>query len=90
VVREYCGHGIGRSFHEEPQVLHFGKAGSGMKLLPGMVFTIEPMVNIGKHAIKLLGDGWTVVTRDKSLSAQFEHTLAVTKDGVEILTLPTA
>lgn len=88
VVREYCGHGIGRGFHEEPQVLHYGKAGSGMKLKPGMVFTIEPMVNLGRAAIKLLGDGWTVVTRDKSLSAQFEHTLAVTKDGVEILTLP--
>ena len=88
VVREYCGHGIGRSFHEDPQVLHYGHAGSGMELKPGMVFTIEPMVNLGKKAIKLLGDGWTVVTRDKSLSAQFEHTLAVTADGVEILTLP--
>jgi len=88
VVREYCGHGIGRSFHEEPQVLHYGHAGTGMKLEPGMVFTIEPMVNLGRAAIKLLGDGWTVVTRDKSLSAQFEHTLAVTSDGVEILTLP--
>jgi len=88
VVREYCGHGIGRSFHEEPQVLHYGHAGSGMMLKQGMVFTIEPMVNIGKAAIKLLGDGWTVVTRDKSLSAQFEHTLVVTADGVEILTLP--
>ncbi len=88
VVREYCGHGIGRRFHEEPQVLHFGHAGSGLELTPGMVFTIEPMVNIGRSSIKLLGDGWTVVTRDKSLSAQFEHTLAVTKDGVDILTLP--
>jgi len=88
VVREYCGHGIGRRFHEEPQVVHFGDAGSGLKLTPGMVFTIEPMVNIGRSAIKLLGDGWTVVTRDKSLSAQFEHTLAVSEDGVEILTLP--
>jgi len=90
VVREYCGHGIGRVFHEDPQVLHYGTAGSGMQLKEGMVFTIEPMVNVGKKAIKLLGDGWTVVTRDKSLSAQFEHTLAITKTGVEILTLPSA
>ncbi|HXH72531.1 MAG TPA: type I methionyl aminopeptidase [Mariprofundaceae bacterium] len=89
VVREYCGHGIGRGFHEEPQVLHYGKPGDGPELKPGMVFTIEPMVNIGKSAIKVLGDGWTVVTRDKSLSAQFEHTLAVTDSGYEILTLPT-
>ena len=89
VVREYCGHGIGRVFHEEPQVLHYGKPGAGLKLKKGMVFTIEPMVNFGKPAIKLLSDKWTVVTRDKSLSAQFEHTLAVTDDGVEILTLPT-
>ncbi len=88
VVREYCGHGIGRVFHEEPQVLHYGKSGSGLKLQTGMVFTIEPMVNIGKAAIKVLGDDWTVVSRDKSLSAQFEHTLTVTNDGVEILTLP--
>ncbi|HCS13868.1 MAG: type I methionyl aminopeptidase [Zetaproteobacteria bacterium CG06_land_8_20_14_3_00_59_53] len=88
VVREYCGHGIGRNFHEEPQVLHFGNAGSGLRLQPGLVFTIEPMVNLGKKSIKLLGDGWTVVTRDKSLSAQFEHTLAVTETGVDILTLP--
>jgi len=88
VVREYCGHGIGRQFHEDPQVLHYGHAGKGLKLEPGMVFTIEPMVNIGKRAIKLLGDGWTVVTRDKSLSAQFEHTMAVTEDGVDVLTLP--
>ena len=88
VVREYCGHGIGRNFHEDPQVLHYGQAGSGLRLETGMVFTIEPMVNLGKAAIKLLGDGWTVVTRDKSLSAQFEHTLAVTEDGVDILTLP--
>jgi len=89
VVREYCGHGIGRVFHEEPQVLHYGKPGTGLKLKKGMVFTIEPMVNFGKPAVKLLADKWTVVTRDKSLSAQFEHTLAVTDDGVEILTLPT-
>jgi len=90
VVREYCGHGIGRAFHEEPQVLHFGTPGNGLKLKPGMVFTIEPMVNIGKKDVKLLSDQWTVVTRDKSLSAQFEHTLAVTDDGCEILTLPSA
>lgn len=90
VVREYCGHGIGRNFHEDPQVLHYGHAGSGLRLEPGMVFTIEPMVNLGRKSIKLLGDGWTVVTRDKSLSAQFEHTLAVTQTGVDILTLPSA
>ncbi|MDX8404304.1 MAG: type I methionyl aminopeptidase [Mariprofundaceae bacterium] len=89
VVREYCGHGIGRVFHEDPQVLHYGNPGAGMELKAGMVFTIEPMVNIGKPFIKLLSDGWTVVTRDKSLSAQFEHTLALGEDGAEILTLPT-
>ena len=89
VVREYCGHGIGRVFHEDPQVLHYGEQGEGMKLKEGMVFTIEPMVNAGKPGVKLLNDGWTVVTRDRTLSAQFEHTLAVTKNGVEILTLPT-
>ncbi|MDX8387585.1 MAG: type I methionyl aminopeptidase [Ghiorsea sp.] len=89
VVREYCGHGIGRVFHEDPQVVHYGNQGEGMKLKEGMVFTIEPMVNAGKPGVKLLNDGWTVVTRDRSLSAQFEHTLAVRKDGVEILTLPT-
>jgi len=88
VVRDYCGHGIGREFHEEPQVMHFGRPGEGLELKPGMVFTIEPMVNLGKHHVKLLKDGWTVVTRDKSLSAQFEHTLAVTEDGAEVLTLP--
>ncbi len=89
VVREYCGHGIGRLFHEDPQVVHYGKQGAGMVLKEGMVFTIEPMVNAGKPGVKVLKDGWTVVTRDRSLSAQFEHTLAVTKDGVEVLTLPT-
>ena len=89
VVREYCGHGIGRTFHEEPQILHFGKPGEGIRLEPGMVFTIEPMVNIGRASVKLLNDHWTVVTRDKSLSAQFEHTIAVTEEGCEILTLPT-
>ncbi|MFQ5355547.1 MAG: type I methionyl aminopeptidase [Mariprofundaceae bacterium] len=90
VVRDYCGHGIGRNFHEEPQVMHFGKPGEGLKIKEGMVFTIEPMVNLGKYAVKVLGDGWTVVSRDKSLSAQFEHTLAVTRDGAEILTVPSS
>jgi len=90
IVREYCGHGIGRAFHEEPQILHFGEPGSGLKLVPGMVFTIEPMVNLGKASVKVLRDGWTVVTRDKSLSAQFEHTVAVTETGVEILTVPSS
>jgi len=89
VVREYCGHGIGREFHEDPQVLHYGQPGNGIELKVGMVFTIEPMVNIGRAGVKLLGDGWTVVTRDKSLSAQFEHTLALREDGAEILTSPT-
>jgi len=89
VVRDYCGHGIGKNFHEEPQVLHFGRPGSGIEIKEGMVFTIEPMVNLGRFAVKVLGDGWTVVTRDKTLSAQFEHTLAVTSDGVEVLTVPT-
>ncbi len=87
VVREYCGHGIGSSFHEEPQVLHYGTPGTGEVLQPGMTFTIEPMVNAGKKEVKLLGDNWTVVTRDRSLSAQWEHTLLVTEAGVEVLTL---
>ncbi|MCG5534948.1 type I methionyl aminopeptidase [Ectothiorhodospira mobilis] len=87
VVREYCGHGIGREFHEDPQVLHFGKPGEGLELRPGMTFTIEPMVNLGKRHTKVLADGWTVVTKDHSLSAQWEHTLVVTEDGYEILTL---
>jgi methionyl aminopeptidase len=86
VVREYCGHGIGRQFHEEPQVLHYGKPGTGMELLQGMTFTIEPMVNLGKRHSKLLPDGWTVVTKDHSLSAQWEHTVLVTSDGFEVLT----
>jgi len=90
VVREYCGHGIGRVFHEDPQVVHYGKQGEGLVIKEGMVFTIEPMVNVNKAAVKVLNDGWTVVTRDRGLSAQFEHTLAVTKDGVEILTLPSS
>ena len=87
VVREYCGHGIGRTFHEDPQVLHYGKAGTGMRLQAGMTFTIEPMVNIGKRHTKLLGDQWTVVTKDRSLSAQWEHTILVTEEGHEVLTL---
>lgn len=87
VVREFCGHGIGRSFHEEPQVLHYGKPGTGVELMPGMTFTIEPMVNAGKAAISELPDGWTIVTRDRSLSAQWEHTILVTDTGHEVLTL---
>ncbi len=87
VVREYCGHGIGRGFHEEPQIMHYGKPGTGAELVPGMCFTIEPMVNAGKRQVKTLGDGWTVVTRDRSLSAQWEHTILVTESGHEILTL---
>jgi methionyl aminopeptidase len=86
VVREYCGHGIGREFHEDPQVLHYGKPGTREQLIPGMTFTIEPMVNAGKRQVKLLKDGWTVVTRDRSLSAQWEHTVLVTDDGVDVLT----
>ena len=87
VVREYCGHGIGRGFHEDPQVLHYGTAGTGAPLQEGMCFTIEPMVNTGKRHVKLLPDQWTVVTKDRSLSAQWEHTILVTHDGHEILTL---
>jgi methionyl aminopeptidase len=86
VVREYCGHGIGQVYHEDPQVLHYGQAGAGMKLQKGMTFTIEPMINAGKPHTRLLPDGWTVVTKDHSLSAQWEHTIAVTDDGHEILT----
>jgi len=87
VVREYCGHGIGREFHEDPQVLHYGQPGTGMVLKPGMTFTIEPMINAGKREVKLLPDNWTVVTRDHSLSAQWEHTVLVTDKGHEVLTL---
>lgn len=87
IVREYCGHGIGKGFHEEPQVMHFGKPGTGLELQAGMTFTIEPMVNQGKRHSKVLPDGWTVVTRDRKLSSQWEHTIAVTADGYEILTL---
>ncbi len=86
VVREYCGHGIGRGFHEDPQVLHYGEAGTGIKLEPGMIFTIEPMINAGKRHVKLLNDNWTVVTKDHSPSAQWEHTILVTKDGHKVLT----
>ena len=86
VVREYCGHGIGRGFHEDPQVLHYGKPGTGEVLVPGMTFTIEPMINVGRRETRLMPDGWTVVTRDRSLSAQWEHTIAVTEDGHEVLT----
>jgi len=86
VVREYCGHGIGRGFHEEPQILHYGRPGEGLELQPGMTFTIEPMINAGRRHVKVLADRWTVVTKDHSLSAQWEHTVAVTADGVEILT----
>ena len=87
VVREFCGHGIGRVFHEEPQVLHYGKAGTGLVLEPGMTFTIEPMINAGKRDIRQLPDGWTIVTKDRSLSAQWEHTILVTDSGHEVLTL---
>ena len=87
VVRDFCGHGLGQVFHDNPNVLHYGAPGSGAVLRPGMFFTIEPMVNLGKYAVKLLNDGWTAVTRDKSLSAQFEHSVGVTDTGVEIFTL---
>ena len=87
VVREYCGHGVGREFHEEPQVLHYGRPGTGVELVPGMTFTIEPMINVGRKEVKLLRDDWTVVTADHSLSAQWEHTILVTDDGHEVLTV---
>ena len=87
VVKEFCGHGIGRKFHEEPQVLHYGQAGTGPRLLPGMIFTIEPMINAGRPAIRELADGWTIVTKDHSLSAQWEHTVLVTEQGYEVLTV---
>ena len=87
VVREYCGHGIGTVFHEEPQVVHYGKAGTGLELKEGMTFTIEPMINQGKKETRLLGDGWTAITKDRKLTAQWEHTLVVTADGYEIFTL---
>ncbi len=87
VVREYCGHGIGRSFHEDPQILHYGTPGTGVRLLPGMIFTIEPMINAGRRHVRQLGDGWTIVTRDRSLSAQWEHTVLVTETGHDVLTV---
>lgn len=87
VVREFCGHGLGRLFHDAPEVVHAGRPGTGPLLKPGMFFTIEPMINLGKPAVKLLNDGWTAVTRDKSLSAQFEHSIGITEDGCEIFTL---
>ncbi len=87
VVREYCGHGIGEIFHEEPQVLHYGIPNTGLALVPGMTFTIEPMVNMGKRHVRLLSDHWTVITKDRSLSAQWEHTILVTDDGHEVLTM---
>ena len=87
VVREFCGHGIGRQFHEEPQVLHYGRPGTGLKLSPGMIFTIEPMINAGRPGIRCLADGWTIVTADHSLSAQWEHTVLVTPEGFEVLTV---
>jgi methionyl aminopeptidase len=87
VVREFCGHGIGKKFHEEPQVLHYGRPSTGVKLTPGMIFTIEPMINAGRREIRQLGDGWTIVTRDHSLSAQWEHTVLVTETGFEVLTV---
>ena len=87
VVREFCGHGLGRLFHDEPNILHYGKRGEGVLLKPGMLFTIEPMLNLGRPQVKVLSDGWTAVTRDRSLSAQFEHTVGVTQTGVEIFTL---
>jgi methionyl aminopeptidase len=86
VVQDFCGHGIGEKFHKEPNVLHYGKKGSGERIKEGMIFTIEPMINLGDHETKILNDGWTAVTKDKSLSAQFEHTIGVTKNGCEVFT----
>ncbi len=86
VVRDFCGHGVGRLFHDEPNIIHVGRAGEGIVLRPGMIFTVEPMINLGRPHVKVLSDGWTAVTRDRSLSAQFEHAVGVTRDGVEIFT----
>ena len=86
VVQDFCGHGIGQAFHKEPNVLHYGKKGTGDKIKAGMIFTIEPMINLGNYETKVLNDGWTAVTKDKSLSAQFEHTVGVTENGFEIFT----
>jgi len=90
VVRDFCGHGLGRIFHDAPNILHFGRPGEGVELREGMFFTVEPMINIGAPDVKILGDGWTAVTKDRSLSAQFEHSLAVTKDGFEIFKISPA
>ncbi|MDX2263700.1 MAG: type I methionyl aminopeptidase [Hyphomicrobiales bacterium] len=90
VVRDFCGHGLGQVFHDKPNILHYGEPEEGLRLAPGMIFTVEPMINLGKAPVKLLGDGWTAVTRDKSLSAQFEHSVGVTSTGVEIFTLSPA
>ncbi|MEL6423167.1 MAG: type I methionyl aminopeptidase, partial [Pseudomonadota bacterium] len=87
VVQEFCGHGLGQVFHDRPNILHYGNPGSGEKLAPGMIFTIEPMINLGRPKVKVLGDGWTAVTRDRSLSAQFEHSIGITEEGCEIFTL---
>jgi methionyl aminopeptidase len=87
VVKDFCGHGVGRLFHEEPSILHYGKKNQGMKIKEGMVFTIEPMINAGSFETKVLNDGWTAVTKDKSLSAQFEHTVGITNNGCEVFTL---
>jgi methionyl aminopeptidase len=87
VVREFCGHGIGKVFHEEPQVLHYGRAGTGEELQPGMIFTVEPMINAGRREVREMGDGWTIKTKDRSLSAQWEHTVLVTETGFEVLTV---
>lgn len=86
VVREFCGHGVGKLFHDAPNILHYGRAGEGVELRPGMIFTIEPMINLGRPSVKVLGDGWTAVTRDRSLTAQFEHSVGVTENGCEIFT----
>ncbi len=90
VVRDFCGHGLGRVFHDAPNIVHYGRPGRGAKLVPGMFFTIEPMINLGKYDVKLLDDGWTAVTRDRSLSAQFEHSIGITEDGCEVFTLSPA
>ena len=90
VVRDFCGHGLGRLFHDAPDVVHVGRPGTGPELKPGMILTIEPMINIGKPDVKVLDDGWTAVTRDRSLSAQFEHSIGITEDGCEIFTLSPA
>ena len=90
VVRDFCGHGLGRLFHDAPNVLHYGRPDEGIEMRPGMIFTIEPMINLGKHHVKILNDGWTAVTRDRSLSAQFEHSIGVTETGCEIFTLSPA